>query len=522
MKIFETELKHPINTLDDLSLIYTPGVGFSCKEIEKNIKNIDVLTNRKNSIAVILDCQNNFETYLYKAQLICSIIKKTSNIDAYPFVTKPIDMNFMVKNLSPSFEGFYVFSNRNFDFDKDLFVIKRKFEISELDKIFNDIQKISEHISNINTKNETEHFDDEFKTKSLNLRRTLNGVIKTKNIYENISTEDIKKEFFDNQKFVSENNIVAIISDGSATLGFGNIGAEAALPVMEGKAAIFKEMADIDAIPICLKTQNIEEILQISEAISPSFGGINLEDINAPRCFEIEEKLIERTYIPIFHDDQHGTAIIVLAGLLSALELVNKKIEDVKIVFSGAGAAAQAVAKLILKAGAKNIIMSDINGIVYKNRSENDFYLEKMANLTNPYNEKGDLSVAVKNADVLIGLSKGNIVTPNMIKSMNKDAIVFALANPVPEIIPDTALENGAKIVATGRSDFKNQINNSLAFPGIFRGVLDKKIKKIDDNIKLKAAFALHAYAKKLGISETHLLPNALDKNVVKSIANEC
>ncbi len=520
MKRFETELKHPINTLDDLSLIYTPGVGFSCKEIEKNIENLDILTNRKNSLAVIFDCKNEFENYLYKAQLICSIIKKSSNIDAYPFVTKPIDMNFLIKNLLPSFNSFYVFSDCDTDFDKGLFVIKRELEFFELEEIINDIQKFSEHICNINTKFETVNSDDEFKNNALNLRENLNGVISTKNLCKDISLEEIKKEFFNPQNFVSENNTVAIISDGSATLGFGNIGAEAAMPVMEGKAAIFKEMADIDAIPICLKTQVIEEILQISEALSPSFGGINLEDINAPRCFEIEEKLIKRTDIPIFHDDQHGTAIIVLAGLLSALELVNKKIENVKIVFSGAGAAAQAVAKLILKAGAKNIIMSDINGIVYKNRPENDNYLEKMANLTNPDNDTGDLSAAIKNADVLIGLSKGNIVTPEMIRTMNKDAIVFALANPVPEITPDIALANGAKIAATGRSDFKNQINNSLAFPGVFRGVLDKNIKIIDNDIKLKAAFALHNYAKTLGIDEFHLLPNALDKNVVTNIEN--
>lgn len=520
MKRFETELKHQLNTLSDLSLIYTPGVGFSCKEIEKDAEKLNTLTNRKNSLAVIFEVQDNFEDYLYKAQLICLMIKKASDIDAYPFVTKPVDMNFLVKNLSPSFSCFYVFSNQNTVFDKDIFVIKREPEFFELREMIDDIGRFSDYILGIDSEFEIISDDNEFKTNSLNLRKKLNGVISTKNLYQDISVADIEKEFFDTKNETKENNTVAIISDGSAVLGFGNIGAEAALPVMEGKAAIFKEMADIDAIPICLKTQNIEEILDICEAISPSFGGINLEDINAPRCFEIEEKLIKRTDIPIFHDDQHGTAIIVLAGLLSALEIVNKQIENVKMVFSGAGAAAQAVAKLMLKAGAKNIIMSDINGIVYKNRPENDFYLEKMANLTNPNNETGDLSVAIKNADVLIGLSKGNIVTPEMIKSMNKDAIVFALANPTPEIIPDLALQNGAKIAATGRSDFKNQINNSLAFPGVFRGVLDKNIKIIGDDIKLKAAFALYNYAKTLGTDEFHLLPNALDKNVVTNIAN--
>lgn len=324
-----------------------------------------------------------------------------------------------------------------------------------------------------------------------------------------------KKLSFD---YTVRKNTVAVISDGSAVLGLGNIGPEAALPVMEGKALLFKELGGVDAVPIVLATQDSEEIIKIVKALAPSFGGINLEDISAPRCFEIEERLKKELDIPVFHDDQHGTAIVVLAGLINALKVVKKDLKKVKIVISGTGAAGVAVAKLLLKAGVKNIIMLDRAGIIFKERKGglNSSKME-IAKITNPKNIQGDVRDALSGADVFIGVSAPNLLTKEDVKKMNKDAIVFAMANPIPEIMPSEARAGGARVVATGRSDFANQINNVLAFPGIFRGVLDTRVKKITEKHKLAVAYAISGLIK----NPTHdkIIPKALDGRVAKAVA---
>lgn len=317
--------------------------------------------------------------------------------------------------------------------------------------------------------------------------------------------------------YTMRKNCVAVISDGSAVLGLGNIGPEAALPVMEGKALLFKELGGVDAIPIVLATQDSEEIIKIVRALAPSFGGVNLEDISAPRCFEIEERLKNELDIPVFHDDQHGTAIVVLAGLINALIVVKKDLRKVKIVISGTGAAGVAVAKLLLKAGAKNIIMLDRMGIICKERMKelNSSKME-IAKITNPKNIRGNVRDALIGADVFIGVSAPNIITKEDISKMNKDSIVFAMANPIPEIMPEMAKAGGARIVATGRSDYANQINNVLAFPGIFRGALDNRVKNITEKHKLAVAYAIAGLIKKP--TSDRIIPDALDKRVVKKI----
>ena len=508
---FETQLKTPLNTLDELSLIYTPGVGFSSKEIFKNETLTNTLTNRRNSVGVIFESDTP-QKYLPFAYAVCAILKKAENIDAYPLVSTGYDINKIIENLVPTFGAFYVFS------DKEVVKadITEKIDDFDFEKIIKNAKVLKEKLAKLQ-KTMPDFEGEEFRKNALQLRYKLNGVLETKDCYSSL---DEIKELFTKENLLQatvERKNVAIISDGTAVLGLGNIGAYSAMPVMEGKGAIFKALGDVNAFPICLKTKDINEIVDISTALSCSFGGVNLEDINAPRCFEIEEKLAEKTDIPIFHDDQHGTAIIVLAGLLGALKLAGKQIENVKIVMSGAGAAAQAVAKLILKAGAKNLIMRDIDGVISKNSSHTDKYLRKMAEVTNPNCESGTLADIMKGADVLIGLSAANIVSQDMIKSMNKKAIVFVLANPTPEIMPNLAKEAGAFIVATGRSDFENQINNSLAFPGIFKGLLQKGIKKVTDETKYNAALAIANYASK-ELAPNKILPKALDKGIVEEI----
>ncbi|MFH1193561.1 MAG: NADP-dependent malic enzyme [bacterium] len=296
-------------------------------------------------------------------------------------------------------------------------------------------------------------------------------------------------------EYTSKGRMVAVVTDGSAVLGLGNIGPEASLPVMEGKAQLFKEFGGVDAFPIALKTQDTEEIISIVKNIAPMFGGINLEDISAPRCFEIEERLINEMDIPVFHDDQHGTAIVVLAGLANALKLANKKISEVKIVISGAGAAGMAVAKILFAGGAKNIILLDSRGMIWDGRPDGmNKVKDEMAKITNKEKLQGGLGEAVRGADVFIGVSQPGILTQEMVKSMNSDPIIFAMANPVPEIMPDEARLAGARLIATGRSDFANQVNNVLAFPGLFRGVLQAGIKKITMEMKLAASRALSDY----------------------------
>ena len=316
-------------------------------------------------------------------------------------------------------------------------------------------------------------------------------------------------------------NTIAVVSDGSAVLGLGNIGPYGALPVMEGKALLFKEFGNVDAYPIVLSTQDTEEIIKTVKAIAPTFGGINLEDISSPRCFEIEERLIKELDIPVFHDDQHGTAIVVLAALINSLKLVKKKKENIKVVICGAGAAGMATTKLLVKYGIKNIILVDSKAIVSKNRTDLNKEKIKMLKITNPKNIAGDLGEALKGADVFIGVSAPNILKPEFVKLMANKPIIFAMANPVPEIMPDIAKRAGAYIVGTGRSDFSNQINNVLAFPGLFRGVLDNKIKVITDEIKIAVAETLAGFLKKSELNVNKILPSVLDKRVSKTIARK-
>ena len=317
------------------------------------------------------------------------------------------------------------------------------------------------------------------------------------------------------KKYTNAGNSVAIVTDGSAVLGLGNIGPEAALPVMEGKAILFKEFGGVDAYPICLASQEVEEIIKAVKLISPGFAGINLEDISAPRCFEIEERLIDELAIPVFHDDQHGTAMVVLAGLINALKVVNKKIEDIYLVINGAGAAGLAIANLLLAYGLKKFTILDSQGTISPART--DLNSLKKAVAKSALNLRVGLAEAINGADVFIGVSKGNILTPEMVKTMNSKAIIFALANPEPEILPDLAKGAGAKIVATGRSDFPNQVNNVLVFPGMFRGLLDSGVKKITTEMKLKAAQALADYVAKP--SEENIIPSVFDPGVAKIVA---
>jgi len=320
-------------------------------------------------------------------------------------------------------------------------------------------------------------------------------------------------------KYTAKGNMVAVVTDGSAILGLGDIGPKAGLPVMEGKAILFKEFANVDAFPICLDTKDVDEIVRAVQLISPGFGGINLEDISAPRCFEVEEKLKKLLDIPVFHDDQHGTAIVVLAGLINATKVVGKKLEDLKVVINGSGSAGTAISKLLLSSGVKNLIACDKVGILYRGMEKIDDAKTALAEITNPDNIKGSLKDAFVGADVFIGVSAPGIVTPEMIKSMNKDSIVFAMANPVPEIMPELAKKAGAKVVGSGRSDFPNQVNNVLVFPGLFRGALDVRAKEINEEMKLAAAYAIANYIKDEDLNENNVIVSALDKGVASKVA---
>lgn len=329
----------------------------------------------------------------------------------------------------------------------------------------------------------------------------------------------IHKEKENVYKYTSKGNLVAVVTDGTAVLGLGDIGPEAAMPVMEGKAILFKEFANVDAFPICLDTKDVDEIVRTVKLLAPTFGGINLEDIGAPRCFEIEKRLKEEVDIPVFHDDQHGTAIVVIAGLINALKVVNKKIEDTTIVVNGAGSAGVAIAKMLLNMNPKDILICDRRGILYSGSTENDSSKEKMAQITNKNQKKGSLMDAMTDADVFIGVSAANVVTEEMVKVMNQDAIIFAMANPVPEIMPDLALKAGAKVVGSGRSDFPNQVNNVLAFPGIFRGALDVRARDINEAMKLAAAYAIASIIDEKELKPDYVIPDAFDKKVVEKVA---
>lgn len=314
-------------------------------------------------------------------------------------------------------------------------------------------------------------------------------------------------------------NTVAVVSDGSAVLGLGNIGPYAAMPVMEGKCVLFKEFGNVNAVPICLDTQDTEEIIQAVKNIAPGFGGINLEDISAPRCFEIEERLKEMLDIPVFHDDQHGTAIVVLAGIINSLRVTGKKKEDCRVVVNGAGSAGVAITKLLLTYGFKHVTMCDREGIIGKDYPNLNWMQKKMTEVTNLENASGTLADALRGADIFVGVSAPNIVTPEMVSSMNKDAILFAMANPVPEIMPDVAKAAGAKVVGTGRSDFPNQVNNVIAFPGIFRGALEAHATQITEEMKLAAAEALAALVSDEELNEDFIMPEAFDPRVAEVVS---
>ena len=320
-------------------------------------------------------------------------------------------------------------------------------------------------------------------------------------------------------KYTMKANTIAVVSDGSAVLGLGNIGPHAAMPVMEGKAVLFKEFGGVNAVPICLDTQDTEEIIKAVTYIAPGFGGINLEDISAPRCFEIEERLKEILDIPVFHDDQHGTAIVVLAGIINALKVVGKAKEDCRVVVNGAGSAGVAITRLLLTYGFSDIIMCDKAGIISKDSQGLNWMQEKMAVLTNLSGKTGTLSDALKGADIFVGVSAPGIVTPQMVSSMNKDAILFAMANPVPEIMPDEAKAAGARIVGTGRSDFPNQINNVVAFPGIFKGALEGRASRITEEMKLAAATAIASLVPDGELNEENIIPEAFNPKVAELVA---
>ena len=314
-------------------------------------------------------------------------------------------------------------------------------------------------------------------------------------------------------------NTVAVVSDGSAVLGLGNIGPYAAMPVMEGKAVLFKEFGNVNAVPVCLDTQDTEEIIKAVTWLAPGFGGINLEDISAPRCFEIEERLKASLDIPVFHDDQHGTAIVVLAGVINALKVTDKKKEDCKVVVNGAGSAGVAITRLLLTYGFANVIMCDKAGIISKTTDGLNWMQEKMAGLTNPGQETGTLADAMKGADIFIGVSAPGIVSPEMVASMNKDAILFAMANPVPEIMPDLAKKAGARVVGTGRSDFPNQVNNVIAFPGIFKGALEGRARQITEEMKLAAALAIAGLVSEEELNEDNILPQPFNPQVAEVVS---
>ena len=330
---------------------------------------------------------------------------------------------------------------------------------------------------------------------------------------------EIQKDVDLSYKYTRRHNLVAVVTDGTAVLGLGDIGPEAGMPVMEGKCALFKAFGDVDAFPLCIRSKDVDEIVNTVALLAGSFGGVNLEDISAPRCFEIEKKLKERCDIPIFHDDQHGTAVITLAGLTNALKIVGKKMEDIHVVVNGAGAAATAITKLLISRGLKNVILCDRKGAIYEGREGLNSAKEEMAKITNPEKKAGSLAEVIVGADVFIGVSAPGVLTADMVATMAKDPVVFACANPTPEILPDEAKKAGVAVMATGRSDFPNQVNNVLAFPGIFRGALDVRASDINDEMKIAAANAIAGIVSDEELNPEYILPDAFDKRVGPAVA---
>ncbi len=331
---------------------------------------------------------------------------------------------------------------------------------------------------------------------------------------------EIQKDILKSYDLTRRSNLVAVVTDGTAVLGLGDIGAEAGMPVMEGKCALFKAFGDVDAIPLCVRSKEVDDIVNTVRLLAGSFGGVNLEDISAPRCFEIERKLKECCDIPIFHDDQHGTAVVTLAAMLNALKLTGKHIDEIRVVTSGAGAAGIAIIKLLISMGLKDVVLCDRKGAIYKGRTEDmNPVKEEMAEITNKQMRKGSLADVIKGADVFIGVSAPNCVTPEMIKSMAKDPVIFPMANPTPEIMPEIAIEAGAAVVGTGRSDYPNQINNVLAFPGIFRGALDVRASDINDAMKIAAAKAIASFITDDKLAPDYIIPSVLDKSVAQAVA---
>lgn len=332
---------------------------------------------------------------------------------------------------------------------------------------------------------------------------------------------EIQKDFSKIYDYTTKGNMVAVVTNGTAVLGLGDIGAGAGLPVMEGKAILFKGFAGVDAVPICLDTKSVDEIVKTIQLMAPSFGGINLEDIKAPECFDIESALKESVDIPVFHDDQHGTAIVVSSALINALRLVGKKFEDVKIVVNGAGAAGMAITRLLQRMGAKDILLCDSTGAIFEGRAKGmNPYKDKIAAITNKSHQEGQLTDVIKGADVFVGVSKAGLLTEEMVGTMNKDAIVMAMANPTPEILPDLAKKAGARVVCTGRSDFPNQVNNLLAFPGVFRGALDVRAKDINEEMKVAAAYAIASLIDEKDLKEDHVITDPFDARVAPAVAS--
>ncbi len=474
MKNIEFAPKVQVKNKKILSLVYTPGVAESCLKIQDDLEKVFELTNRSNQVAVL---SYNLEESTKRAVFL----KETRTTDAIPLVIKKCskeEFQMVEEAIMPNFMGVDTTLTKGLPFDNDEFI-----PTCSKGCVLPDFIKIEN-------------------MQPIELRSAFGGVLETRVVE---SSKQIKP--------------VAIISDGSAVLGLGNIGSWAGLPVMEGKAVLFKELGEVNALPLCLATQDINKIKKIAYLLEDSFSGINLEDIKAPECFNIETFLIQNLKIPVFHDDQHGAAIVVLAGLYNALRLVKKRIENVKIAISGAGAAGQATCRLLLKAGAKNIIMTDVYGIVYKGRKENDKSLDDISKITNLDNIKGGLKEALQGADVFIGLSAGNILREDMVKDMAEDSIVFALANPTPEIMPNLAKRAGVRVYASGRSDFPNQLNNSLVFPGLFKGIIDSGANKITDEIKIMTAKTLAGMVYDDELDEDYIIPDAIDYRVAKNIS---